>query len=157
MFVSLWGIRNDTLNITKSISFPLWETLLRIHYPNTFLPVFQSDAEKKKESPAGTTLNYFSPDGYSTCLSFHITLAISQARKALRALKGLVRLQAIIRGRAVRRQAITALKCLQSVVTIQSQVCARRFEMVEGTRNSHENKNVQDFKDKVIVNLKLQI
>ncbi|XP_058225881.1 protein IQ-DOMAIN 11 [Rhododendron vialii] len=71
------------------------------------------------------------------------------ARKALSALKGLVRLQAIIRGRAVRRQAITALKCLQSVVTIQSQVCARRFQMVEGTRNSHENKNVQDFKDKI--------
>ncbi|XP_047319247.1 protein IQ-DOMAIN 11 [Impatiens glandulifera] len=55
------------------------------------------------------------------------------ARKALRALKGLVRLQAIIRGRAVRRQAITTLKCLQSIVNIQSQVTARRSRMLEGT------------------------
>lgn len=71
------------------------------------------------------------------------------ARKALRALKGLVRLQAIIRGHAVRRQTISTLKCLHSIVTIQSQVCARRFEMVEGTRNSHGIKNVQDFRDKI--------
>ncbi|XP_052192170.1 protein IQ-DOMAIN 11-like [Diospyros lotus] len=62
------------------------------------------------------------------------------ARKALRALKGLVRLQAIIRGRAVRRQAITTLKCLQSVVSIQSQVCAKRFQMAEGTCNFQENR-----------------
>ncbi|PSS09955.1 Protein IQ-DOMAIN like [Actinidia chinensis var. chinensis] len=71
------------------------------------------------------------------------------ARKALRALRGLVRLQAIIRGRAVRRQAITTLKCLQSIVTIQSQVCARRFQMVEGTRTFHENKELQNLKDKI--------
>ncbi|XP_075644253.1 protein IQ-DOMAIN 11-like isoform X2 [Castanea sativa] len=40
------------------------------------------------------------------------------ARKALRALRGIVKLQAIIRGRAVRRQAITTLKRLQSIVNI---------------------------------------
>lgn len=72
---------------------------------------------------------------------------VSQARKALRALKGLVRLQAIVRGRAVRRQAITTLKCLQSIVNIQSQVCARRFQKAE---ECDENKQQQDLKDKVI-------
>lgn len=54
------------------------------------------------------------------------------AKKALRALKGFVRLQAIIRGRAVRRQAMTTLKCLQSIAKIQSQVCARRCQMTRG-------------------------
>ncbi|GAA0174896.1 hypothetical protein LIER_28184 [Lithospermum erythrorhizon] len=62
------------------------------------------------------------------------------ARKALRALKGLVRLQAIIRGRAVRRQAITTLKCLQTIVNIHSEVCAKRCEMVKNNTNSQEDK-----------------
>ncbi|KAK6140507.1 hypothetical protein DH2020_025754 [Rehmannia glutinosa] len=44
------------------------------------------------------------------------------ARKALRALKGVVKLQALIRGWAVRQQAINTLKCLQSIVNIQSEV-----------------------------------
>ncbi|CAH8320403.1 unnamed protein product [Eruca vesicaria subsp. sativa] len=51
------------------------------------------------------------------------------ARKALRALKGIVKLQAYIRGRAVRRQAMTTLKCLQSVVNIQSQVYGKRSQI----------------------------
>ncbi|KAJ8422821.1 hypothetical protein Cgig2_027523 [Carnegiea gigantea] len=53
------------------------------------------------------------------------------ARKALRALKGFVKLQAIIRGRAVRRQAITTLKCLQAIVNIQSELCTRRVQMAQ--------------------------
>ncbi|RDX58425.1 Protein IQ-DOMAIN 14 [Mucuna pruriens] len=72
------------------------------------------------------------------------------ARKALRALKGIVKLQAIIRGRAVRRQAMSTLKCLQSIVSIQSQVCARRLQMVEGKCDYVENEEMQDSKDKII-------
>ncbi|KAF8398319.1 hypothetical protein HHK36_017246 [Tetracentron sinense] len=64
------------------------------------------------------------------------------ARKALRALKGLVRLQAIVRGRAVRRQAITTLKCLQSIVNIQSQVRTGRVQMVEHSWNCDEKKQL---------------
>ncbi|KAE8695491.1 protein IQ-DOMAIN 14-like isoform X2 [Hibiscus syriacus] len=72
------------------------------------------------------------------------------ARKALLALKGIVRLQAIIRGWVVRRQALTALKCLQSIVNIQSQVCARRFQMVEGAWQEDENRQLLTLKDKII-------
>ncbi|XP_010557836.1 PREDICTED: protein IQ-DOMAIN 14-like isoform X2 [Tarenaya hassleriana] len=73
------------------------------------------------------------------------------ARKALRALKGIVKLQAYIRGRAVRRQAMTTLKCLQSVVNIQSQVCAKRTQ-IPGSALKHyeESKEFQMFKDKII-------
>ncbi|XP_059311674.1 protein IQ-DOMAIN 11 [Lycium ferocissimum] len=61
------------------------------------------------------------------------------ARKALRALKGLVRLQAIVRGRAVRRQAIATLKSLQSIVNIQSEVCAKRCDQVKTTVHCQQN------------------
>ncbi|KAL1535095.1 IQ-domain [Salvia divinorum] len=53
------------------------------------------------------------------------------ARKALRALKGVVKLQALIRGWAVRQQAINTLKCLQSIVNIQSEVFPKRCERVK--------------------------
>ncbi|KAL4018498.1 hypothetical protein IC575_022096 [Cucumis melo] len=72
------------------------------------------------------------------------------ARKALRALKGIVRLQAIIRGRAVRRQAIATLKCLQSIVSIQSQVCSNRLHLPQNTYNSPETRQFQSLKDKII-------
>ncbi|KAL9296113.1 hypothetical protein ACSQ67_022009 [Phaseolus vulgaris] len=72
------------------------------------------------------------------------------ARKALRALKGIVKLQAIIRGRAVRRQAMSTLKSLQSIVSIQSQVCARRLQMVGGRCDYTENEEMHDSKDKII-------
>ncbi|CAK9218527.1 unnamed protein product [Sphagnum troendelagicum] len=53
------------------------------------------------------------------------------ARRALRALKGLVRLQALIRGHAVRRQAAITLKCMQALVRVQARVRARRVRMTE--------------------------
>lgn len=72
------------------------------------------------------------------------------ARKALRALKGLVRLQAIIRGRLVRKQTVTTLKCLQSVVNIQSRVCAGRFQSVKETWDCDDSKQLQDSNKKEI-------
>lgn len=75
---------------------------------------------------------------------------IIQARKALWALKGIVRLQAIIRGVLVRRQAITTLNQLQSVVNIQSQVCAKRSQMVDNLSYSQGNKELVEFKGKDI-------
>ena len=73
-----------------------------------------------------------------------------QARKALRALKGIVTLQAIIRGRAVRRQAITTLKRLQSIINIQSQVCANRFQTSEEAYQCDENNQFESLRDKIL-------
>ncbi|CAA0837920.1 IQ-domain 11 [Striga hermonthica] len=71
------------------------------------------------------------------------------ARKALQALKGVVRLQALIRGWAVRQQAVHTLKCLQSIVNIQTDVCSKRSERSKSSLYCQEYK-CQDFKEKDI-------
>ncbi|PON58535.1 IQ motif, EF-hand binding site [Parasponia andersonii] len=53
------------------------------------------------------------------------------ARRALRALRGLVRLKSLIQGQSVKRQATTTLRCMQALARVQSQIRARRIRMSE--------------------------
>ncbi|GMI76458.1 IQ-domain 21 [Hibiscus trionum] len=51
------------------------------------------------------------------------------ARRALRALKGLVRLQALVRGYNVRKQAQETMRCMQALIRVQARVRARKLEL----------------------------
>ncbi|XP_044466393.1 protein IQ-DOMAIN 13-like isoform X2 [Mangifera indica] len=53
------------------------------------------------------------------------------ARRSFRALKGLVRLQGVLRGQNVKRQTVNAMKCMQLLVRVQCQIQSRRIQMLE--------------------------
>ncbi|XP_037496219.1 protein IQ-DOMAIN 1 isoform X2 [Jatropha curcas] len=79
------------------------------------------------------------------------------ARRALRALKGLVKLQALVRGHNVRKQAKMTLRCMQALVRVQARVLDQRVRLShEGSRKSTfsdtnsviESRYLQDISDR---------
>ncbi|XVE81666.1 hypothetical protein DITRI_Ditri15bG0083400 [Diplodiscus trichospermus] len=63
------------------------------------------------------------------------------ARKALNALKGLVKLQALVRGHLVRKQATATLRCIQALVTAQERARAQRIHMVEDLKPASQRQS----------------
>nr|CAB3474039.1 unnamed protein product [Digitaria exilis] len=59
------------------------------------------------------------------------------ARRALRALRGIVRLQALVRGRRVRKQLAVTLKCMNALVRVQERARDRRARISADGRDSH--------------------
>ncbi|EPS67207.1 hypothetical protein M569_07568 [Genlisea aurea] len=73
------------------------------------------------------------------------------ARKALNALRGLVKLQALVRGHLVRKQATATLRCMQALITVQARARAQRLRMaaaaeIKALDHKHANprKSIQD-------------
>jgi hypothetical protein len=58
-------------------------------------------------------------------------IVIMQARRALRALRGLVRLKSLVEGNSVKRQSASTLHCMQTLSRVQSQIRSRRVKMSE--------------------------
>ncbi|KAK4272899.1 hypothetical protein QN277_021392 [Acacia crassicarpa] len=74
------------------------------------------------------------------------------ARRALRALRGLVRLKSLMEGPVVKRQAASTLRSMQALARVQSQIRVRRIRMLE------ENQAIQrQFLQKHAKELSLQM
>nr|GEV08556.1 protein IQ-DOMAIN 1 [Tanacetum cinerariifolium] len=57
------------------------------------------------------------------------------ARRAYKALRSLVKLQAVVRGAHVRRQSRIALECMHALARLQVVVRARQFHLITSTPN----------------------
>ncbi|GAB4836493.1 hypothetical protein Ancab_001405 [Ancistrocladus abbreviatus] len=80
-----------------------------------------------------TTISRFSGKSKEEVAAIRIQTAFRGylARRALRALRGLVRLKSLIEGQSVKRQAATTLRCMQTLARVQSQIRARRIRISE--------------------------
>ncbi|CAN4082573.1 unnamed protein product [Withania somnifera] len=69
------------------------------------------------------------------------------ARRAFRALKGIISLQALIRGHLVRRQAVATLRCMQAIVRIQALARGRRVRILDPEHQLLGKYSFQELKD----------
>lgn len=65
-----------------------------------------------------------------------------KARRAYHALKGIIRLQALVRGHLVRRQAIATIRCMQGIVRLQATVRGRRVRQSDAGYELHKKYNL---------------
>lgn len=78
-----------------------------------------------------------------------------QAKRALRALRGLVRLKTMMEGPVVKRQAAGTLRCMQTLSRVQCQIRMRRIRMTE--ENQALQRQILQKHAKEIVNLQVNL
>lgn len=79
------------------------------------------------------TESYYSTNSPEECSAIKIQTAFRGylVRRNFHTLRGLMRLQALVQGQSVRRQATNTMRCMQALVRVHSQICSRRIRMFE--------------------------
>lgn len=133
-------------NASQRITSPRAATSRRVTSPRAASP--------RVTSPRAATPRAASPRGYRprpepTLRNHHLSATKIQAayrgymaRRSFRALRGLVRLQGVVRGQNVKRQTSNAMKHMQLLVRVQTQIQSRRIQMLENQALQRQaNKN----------------
>ncbi|KAI3743088.1 hypothetical protein L1987_60791 [Smallanthus sonchifolius] len=105
-------------------------------------------AVSPKSSPPRVVVQRLTETGYRpepTLRHHHRSATIIQAsyrgymaRRSFRALRGLVRLQGVVRGQHVKRQTVNAMKQMQLLVRVQTQIQSRRIQMLENQTDTKD-------------------
>lgn len=79
------------------------------------------------------TESYCSSNSPEECAAIKIQTAFRGylVRRNFHTLRGLMRLQTLVQGQSVRRQATNTMRCMQALVRVHSQICSRRIRMFE--------------------------
>ncbi|XP_061361300.1 protein IQ-DOMAIN 19-like [Gastrolobium bilobum] len=114
-----------------------------------------TDAENDKRKHAMTVFNVTTTSiEEASAIRIQSVFRSYLARKALCALRGIVKLQALVRGRLVRKQATETLRCMQALVIAQARARAQKARMVsEGKHNQKQSPYRKTTEDNLFMNI----